>query len=412
VYPDNNDFAPRVGLAWSPTDKWTIRAGAGIFFVQDIAAIYFDVSRNLAGAVQTVTNNSFPNLTLENPFSSTSSTLSTPSLLGIEPHRRTPYTTQFLLNVQRQISKETVLELGYLGAEAHKLQSWYSYNEAAPGPTGSPQNKFPFPELATGWFMAGLGNSNYHSLAAKVEHRLGQGLTLMAGYTWSKSIDISSGARAHFGEQQFPQSVYCLQCERGLSIFNVAHRFVSSGLYELPFGKGKSLLSGSRVGNAILGGWQLSSILTLQTGTPATVISGYDSSNRGTTIDRPNTNGQTVALPSDQRTPDHYFNTAAFVRAPTGTLGNVGRNTVIGPGIINVDASLIRNFKVRESRELQLRFETFNLANHPNWVFAPTGAGGSNLAVGSSTNLTDPNFGKIRNTRDMRDMQAGLKFIF
>src|SRR5262249_41281759 len=142
------------------------------------------------------------------------------------------------------------------------------------------------------------------------------------------------------------------------------------------------------------------------------VISGYDSSNRGTTIDRPDTLGATVALPRGQQDPNMFFNTAAFVRAPTGTLGNVGRNTVIGPGIINLDVSLIRNIALGEKRQLQFRFETFNTTNHPNWVFGPTGAGGSNLAVGSSTNLTDPNFGKIRNTRDMRDMQVGLKFIF
>ena len=413
VYPDNNDFAPRLGIAWSPTDKWTVRAGVGIFFVQDIAAIYFDVSRNMAGTAQAVTNNNFPNLTLENPFSSTSNTVSTPSLLGIEPHRRTPYTAQFMFNVQRQINKDTMVEVGYLGAEAHKLQSWFSYNEAAPGATGSPQSKFPFPELATGWVMSGVGKSNYHSLALKVEHRLAHGLTLVSGYTWSKSIDLSSGARAHFGEQQFQQSSYCQECEKGLSIFNIAHRVVTSGLYELPFGKGKQFLSSNKVGNAVLGGWQLSSILTLQSGTPATVISGYDSSNRGTTIDRPDATGAPVALPRGQQDPNRFFNTAAFIRAPTGTLGNVGRNTVIGPGIINWDLSLIKNIAVGEKRQVQFRFEMFNLPNHPNWAFGPTGAGGSNLAVGSSTNLTDPNFGKIRATRtDMRDMQAGLKFIF
>jgi hypothetical protein len=262
--------------------------------------------------------------------------------------------------------------------------------------------------------MNGVGNSNYHSLAVKAEKRLSSGLTAMSSYTWSKSIDLSSGARAHFGEQQFQQTSYCQQCERGLSIFNIAHRFVTSSLYELPFGKGKPFLANNALGNAVLGGWQLSSIVTLQSGTPATVISGYDSSNRSTTIDRPNTTGATVALPRGQQDPNRFFNTAAFVRAPTGTLGNVGRNTVIGPGIINWDFSVIRNIPLgSETRFLQFRFETFNLANHPNWAFSPTGASGSNLAAGSSTNLTDANFGRIRATRtDMRDMQFGLKFIF
>jgi hypothetical protein len=314
---------------------------------------------------------------------------------------------QYLFNVQRQISRDTMVEVGYLGAVAHKLQSWYSYNEPAPAPTGTPRLRFPFPELDPSWTMNGTGNSNYHSLALKVEKRLGQGLTAMSGYTWSKSIDLSSGARPHFGEQQFPQTTYCLQCERGLSIFNVAHRFVSSTLYELPFGKGKPFLANHAVGNAVLGGWQLSSIVTLQSGTPATVISGYDSSNRSTTIDRPDATGEAVALPRGQQDPNRFFNTNAFRRAVTGTLGTVGRNTVTGPGIINWDFSVIKNIPLGETRQLQFRFETFNLPNHPNWAFAPTNASGS------SVNLTDANFGKIRNTRtDMRDMQFGLKFIF
>ena len=415
VYRDNNDFAPRLGIAWSPSDKWTMRAGAGLFLVQDIGAIYFDVSRNLGGPREGRTLNDFPNLTYQSPFVDATSNIqvSNPSMLGIQTNRRTPYTFQFLFNVQRQISRDTMVEVGYLGAVAHKLQSWYSYNEPAPAPTGTPRLRFPFPELDPGWTMNGVGNSNYHSLALKFEKRLSNGLTAMSGYTWSKSIDLSSGARAHFGEQQFQQTSYCQQCERGLSVFNVAHRFVTSSLYELPFGRGKQFLSNNALGNAVLGGWQLSTIVTLQSGTPATVISGYDSSNRSTSIDRPNATGATVALPRGQQDPNRFFNTDAFTRAPTGTLGNVGRNTVIGPGIINWDFSVIKNIPLGETRQLQFRFETFNLANHPNWAFSPTGAQGSSLSAGSSTSISNANFGKIRFTRtDMRDMQFGLKFIF
>jgi hypothetical protein len=181
---------------------------------------------------------------------------------------------------------------------------------------------------------------------------------------------------------------------------------VTSALYELPFGKGKPHLSGGGVGNVLAGGWQISLILTLQTGLPATVISGYDSSNRNTTIDRPNATGAAVALPRGEQDPNRFFNTDAFVRAPTGTLGNAGRNIVIGPGIINWDLSAIKNFQLGETRQLQFRFETFNLPNHPNWAFFAN-------SLNSSTNISDANFGKIRNTRtDMRDMQFGLKFIF
>jgi hypothetical protein len=166
-----------------------------------------------------------------------SSLISTPKILGIEVGRRTPYSIQFSFNVQRQLTKDTVLEAGYLGSESHKLWSWQPINEPLPAATGAPQSRAPFPEIATqSWVMAGTGNSNYHSLALRLQHRFAQGFSLMGSYTWSKSIDLGSGARNHLGEQHFPQDAYCLQCERGLSVFSVAHRFVTSTLYELPFG--------------------------------------------------------------------------------------------------------------------------------------------------------------------------------
>ena len=288
-----------------------------------------------------------------------------------------------------------------MGTESHKLWSWQPINEPRPSAVGSAASRAPFPELSVqSWIMSGTGNSNYHSLSGKLQHRVGQGLTLMTSYTWSKSIDLSSSARAHAGEQQFPQTTHCLQCERGLSIFNIAHRMVTSTLYELPFGKGKTLLNRGGVLNVIAGGWQVSSILTLHTGLPATIINGYDAPNYGQTISRPNATGAAVALPRGEQGPDHFFNTDAFTRAALGTFGNVGRNTLIGPGLIDWDFSAIKNFAVRENQQLQFRLEFFNLPNHPNWALP-------------STTLTDTNFGKIRSTRtDMRDIQLGLKYVF
>jgi len=248
--------------------------------------------------------------------------------------------------------------------------------------------------------MSGTGNSNYHSLALRLQHRFAQGFSLMGSYTWSKSIDLSSGARNHDGEQQFPQNAFCLQCERGLSVFNVAHRFVTSALYELPFGRGKSLLNGGGVTNAVVGGWQISSILTFQTGTPSDVILGYDSGNRGynSPPDRPNSSGVDLARSGDN--PNQFFNTAAFARVTAGTLGNVGRNTLIGPGIVNWDLSVFKTFVIREQQQLQFRFESFNFANHPN------------LGLPDTT-LIDAGFGTIRTTStNMRNVQFGLKYIF
>ena len=404
VYSDNKNFAPRLGIAWSPADRWTIRAGAGIFYVQDIANIYLDASRNTAGSLISAANVNIPNVTFNNAFGAAGNLIiSTPKALGIEVHRRTPYSIQFSFNVQRQLTRDTVLEAGYLGSESHHLWSWDPFNEPLPvaAGAGSPQSRAPYPELSTqGWIMSGTGNSNYHSLALRLQHRFAQGFSLMGSYTWSKSIDLSSGARNHDGEQQFPQNAFCLQCERGLSVFNVAHRFVTSALYELPFGRGKSLLNGGGVTNAVVGGWQISSILTFQTGTPSDVILGYDSGNRGynSPPDRPNSSGIDLARSGDN--PNQFFNTAAFARVTAGTLGNVGRNTLIGPGIVNWDLSVFKTFVIREQQQLQFRFESFNFANHPN------------LGLPDTT-LIDAGFGTIRTTStNMRNVQFGLKYLF
>ena len=211
---------------------------------------------------------------------------------------------------------------------------------------------------------AGVGNSNYHSLALRLQRRFAQGFSLMGSYTWSKSVDLTSGARNHVGDIQFPQDAYCWRCERGLSNFNVAHRFVTSALYELPFGKGKPLLNREGVVSAVMGGWQISSILTMQTGTPFDVVSGYDAGNRGYNFnpgpDRPNSTGVNAALPGDVRNANRFFDKNAFVKVPAGTLGNVGRNTLVGPGLLNLDLSLFKTFEIREQQQLQFRFESFN----------------------------------------------------
>ena len=401
IFPDNNDFAPRLGIAWSPSDRWTIRSGVGVFYVQDIADVYLDASRNLAGTRVATSNTNFPNVPLSNPFEETGSssllTVSTPKILGIDPHLRTPYVIQYVFNIQRQLSKDTMVEVGYVGSEDHKLDSWEPYNEPVASAIGTPQSRAPFPEFSVqGWLVEGVGNGSYNSLAVKLEHRFSRGFSLLSDYTWSKAIDMSSSVRNHNGEQQFPQTTYCLKCERGLSNFNVGQRFVNSALYELPFGKGKALLGRGGLSNAFFGGWQISSILTMQSGQPADVTNGYDAPNNGQPyVSRPNATGVSVALPNPS--PSLWFNKAAFARPPLGTYGNIGRNTIIGPGIINLDLSILKNFQVRESQRVELRAETFNLPNHPNFGLP-------------DTTLTDTNFGVITYTStNMREIQLAVK---
>jgi hypothetical protein len=293
-----------------------------------------------------------------------------------------------------------VLEVGYLGSQSRRLERMFAYNEAIPGTTGLVVSRQPYSEFGRIQEIGNVADAEYNSLAMKLTRRLNAGLTLLAGYTLSKATDNGSGIRTLDGDTLFPQNSYCFSCERGPSVFDVRHRFVSSVLYELPFGADKPYLNHG-VGNAVLGGWQLSSIVTISSGFPRTVFTGRDQANTGAGADRPDATGAPIDLPSGERTPQHWFNnTTAFTLEQFGTFGNAGRNTVRGPGIFSWDFSVLRNFRMPKGTGLQFRVEAFNLPNHPIW-------GDPDMT------LLSPRFGQINSTRKpMRELQFGLKLIF
>jgi hypothetical protein len=255
-------------------------------------------------------------------------------------------------------------------------------------------------------------NANYNSLTAKLTRRLTGGLTYMVAYTYSKSIDDSSGIRT-FSQDGGTQNDACVSCDRGLSVFNQKYRFVFSTLYDLPFGQGRRFVNRGGVLNAIVGGWEITSIVTASTGFPNAVATG--SSRSGAGGDYPNVvYGQSVALSNP--TPNEWFNIDAFSENLIGAFGNAGRNIVIGPGILDWDGSILRNFRFTENKLLQFRFEIFNAANHPN--FADPATSLASNQVNSSTLEAIPgtgSFGTINATRsniDMRELQFSLKFVF
>jgi hypothetical protein len=175
---------------------------------------------------------------------------------------------------------------------------------------------------------------------------------------------------------------------------------VTSLLYELPFGKGRRFLNQSGVPDAVLGGWEIGSIVTLQSGFPQTVVAGRDQSNTGIGYDRVNATGRPTVLPRDVRNVDRWFNTDAFVLQPFGTFGNAGRNTIVTPGVIAWDFSAHKDFRFAEKHTVQFRFEAFNFPNHPNWG-------------NPEPTRTSPTFGQIRSTRtNMREIQFALKYMF
>lgn len=405
---DKNDFAPRFGISYSPSAKWVIRAGAGVFYSQDTGNPRFDMSRNLAGRLRDNSRTDIPHLTWNNALSSVAGGVANvprPYTFANPYDRRTPYTQQWMFNVQRELPSNMVLEVGYMGSVSHRLESLRAVNEAIPADPAVDRRavfeRSPFPQFGRIQLVDNGGNGNYHSLAAKFTKRYSNGLTYLVSYTYAKSIDTATAIRNQGGDTLFPQNSYCRECERARSSHDTRQRAVTSVLWDLPFGKGRQMNIDNPVANAVAGGWQLSTIFTLQSGFPITVTNGQDASNTGAFFDRPNATGQDPDLPRGQQDPTRFFNTAAFVRNANGTHGNVGRNTLNSPGIIGWDFSMLKNFNLKsEQRYLQLRFEWFNFPNHPNW-------GNPN------TNVSAGNFGQLTGTRtNMRQLQLGLKLNF
>jgi hypothetical protein len=416
------NFAPRLGIAWSPSPKWTVRVGAGIFYAQDIGNAVFDMGRNFVGRF-TVTETNH-NLTWGNPIGANGLSpcgniaplvcVDKPLALVHNHDHKTPYVEQYEFNLQRQLSNSMVLEIGYLGTQGHVLQRFsYLANQPVTG-TAPLTQRWPFPEWGLIQGVVNAGDSNYNSLSVKFNRRLSNGLTVLSGYTFSKSIDNGSGVRTLGSDGLFPQNSYCLSCERGRSIFDQHHRFVTSVVYAMPFGKGRQYLN-QGFASKIVGGWDVNSIFTLASGFPLTVVPGSDRSQTSSGYDRTNATGISPVL--DNPNPGEWFNIQAFALQPLNTYGTAGRNVAQGPGIFDWDFSTLKNFYFTERRYLQFRFEVFNFLNHPNF-------GDPNLTLGN--NRLDPNtgvpilpatgsFGTISSTRtgiDMRELQFSLKLIF
>jgi hypothetical protein len=420
VQADYRDLAPRLGIAWSPTAKWTVRLGAGIFYAQDIGNSVFDMGRNFVGRF-TVTESNH-NLTWSNPILANGNNpcgtaaplvcIDQPLALVHNYDRKTPYVEQYEFNLQRQISASTALELGYLGSQGHRLQRFsYLANQPVLGSAPLAQ-RWPFPEFGLVQGVINGDDSNYHSFSAKISRRYASGLTVLAGYTFAKSIDNGSGVRTLGSDPLYPQNAYCLSCERGLSVFDQRHRFVTSVLYALPFGNGRKYLSHG-IASRVVGGWELNSIVTVAKGFPLTVVPGSDRSQTSTGYDRTNATG--ISPNMSNPTTGEWFNIQAFALQPLNTYGNAGRDVVIGPGVFDWDFSTLKNIVITEKRSLQLRFEAFNFLNHPNFG-DPALTLGNNRADASGVPIPGTgSFGTITSTRsgiDMRELQFSLKLIF
>ena len=403
---DPYNFAPRLGLAYSLNSKTVVRAGAGTFFAHDIGNGYIESDRNVPFSLiqKDIANSVFPNLTWTNLFPPPA----LPSFTSaVERHEPTARSYQYTFSIQRQLYQNATLDLTYIGSESNYLPNLRTYNTAPPGP-GAQIPRSPFPQFGGGIQVLGPdGHANYNALQARFEQRFSHGFTVLSTFSWGKSMDNGSSLRpiTQDGENRDPNTP---GDNRGLSSFSFSKRSATSFVYALPFGKGKTFLrSAPAVVDAVLGGWQIGGILTLQAGLPfsafCTSITTYQ--NGGTsgtqpTSCYPNATGIDPNLAQGSQSPSHWFNTAAFVNQTPFSFGNAGRNTIIGPGIIDLDASLAKTFHIKERQALDFRAEVFNITNHPIWGYPGATVGLATEGVISNTII------------DSREIQGGLKYTF
>ena len=379
VHTDYNNFAPRLGFAYQSTSKTVVRGGFGIFYGRDedigITARLpnnppFITSATFAGDQTTpafLLRNGIPSNALGTGSDST-------DVRSFPFDFPLPYVIQWNLNVQRELGGNFLAQIGYTGSEAHKLPGVINVNQPFPG-TGAVNARRPYKGFANINLYDPYINSKYNALLAKLERRFAKGMTMLASYTYGHSID--GGGNQNDQNDPGPQDVRNLSAQKASSNFDIRHRFVLSGLYQLPFGKSSGMLS------HVARNWQLSGIFAAQTGQPFTVVLNSDPTGSNITA-RPN-RLRDGALPSGQRDPSHWFDTTAFAVPPCACFGNAGRNILRAPGMVNVDLGITRDFIFRERFRLQFRGEAFNLLNHPNFGLPARQLGAPGVAIIGST---------------------------
>lgn len=404
---DPRNFAPRVGFAYSLTDsgRTVIRGSYGIHYVsvhyagqgslgrnppfmptQDFQPGSLFVGRNLADGLPIP-----PSVPLD-----TAAKLNAAggSIYAVELQTHTPRAQQWGFDVQHEIISGLLLDVGYVGTHGSHLFSAYNLNQPVPGatPLASRRPIQALNNIPTINYFGFFGDSNYHGLQTKLSKRFGRGLEFLAVYTWAKSIDNaiagSSGQRNRPNVSSQYQDINNMRAARGLSSFDIPSRFVFSGYYELPFGRGKRFGSGAHaVTEKLIGGWQLNAIITLQSGLPFTPVLANNGLNNGN-YQLPNRIGD-GSLPESQRTIQQWFNTSispsdpnrAFDLPPAYTFGNSGYDILRGPGLATVDFAIHKNIALTERLRLQLRGEGFNVLNRANFALPNlnlgTAAGGT-----------------------------------
>jgi hypothetical protein len=480
---DRHSFAPRIGFAWQPfnNEKTVVKGAFGTFFQEPILYNEF-LSYSLqypirtpysftSGAVSTAgTIAASPTvLALSNPFNSsdlpsvnggaycpTGSTTTagtctgisaagcpgasgvcslTPVISGtyISPKYGNPYWDEWSFSIQRQINRTTLVEVGYYGSKGTQISGNGTLNYTATGPNlaGVASGVYQAERVYPNW--GGISehktgfNSEYESLPARLEERTKSGASILFSYTYGKSLDETTSAQNPDMAYVDPQTGRpgSQKGDRGLSAFNVKHRFVLSPVYPLPFGKGQMWLHDGGIASAIASGWKVSGVFQYFTGRPLAVTDTSVSSGINGGGDRPDFTSNPNAAKDPvsgaiTHNANEWFNIHAFDYSPTatpylaastattasrvtGTFGNSQANSIIGPGWDEIDLTIGRTFAIQEKANVEFKVDGFNIANHPNYQ-NPSGA-----FTGS---YTSGGFGTITAANNMREIQASLHITF
>jgi hypothetical protein len=403
---DNNNFAPRVGLAFQVTRGTVLRTGYGIFYGQpdsishdgdgrfynqppDFTELGFPTDRLFEPGL--IVREGFPTGLL--PTTEIQQNVAVKTALEYMPSQ---YASQWFVDVQRELPLDTVATLSYIGSSSKHMVWTRNLNQPlTPGP-GAIQIRRPFP------FFNGItvrdpgGSANYNAFTAKAEKRFSRGMTFLVSYTWSHAIDDAAGT-LNDGTGGF-RNVYDISLERGNSQYDLRHNFIASFVYDLPFGRGRAFgADWHPLLNGVLGGWQLGGILFLRSGEPFSVTVSGDIANTGA-ANYANRIGEGT-LPSSERSIDGWFDTSAFTVPAQYTIGNAGRNILFGPGSRSMDVKIGKNWMLTEGTRLEFRMEMFNFTNTPNFG-NPNGT------------LNNPQVGQITSAADPRRIQLGMKLVF
>ncbi len=440
------NFGPRVGLAYQVNPKMVVRLGYGFFYSPENDGREDILTKNYPFATQETLNTGGTGTMYNGPchaptpcdgpwyyqidsgiprstvvqIPSGASSIPTSSIKDsagnpdgnlltsyyVDPKLKTGYTQNYNVAVQRELGANFAVEVAWVGSISHDLSYQVGNINRFNHATG--QN-FITPNLGQIIAIYDSGLGNYNSLQAKLTKRVSHNLNFQASYTYAHSID-NGPAPFNLGHinNDNPQDPRNLKAEIASSDNDIRHNFIFSGLSRLPIGRGQAFFSNwGRAQELILGGWQINSIFNAQTGSPVNVIRSNNGDKFYSGL-RPDLVGDPT-LPKSQRTLDHYFNTAAFdvsrFTCPSCDAfapGDAGRNLIIGPGYVNLNFSLFKEFAITERAKLQTRFETFNTLNTPHFQ-NPSGDMGNPTLFGTIPHTTNGN---------MRIIQLAAKVIF